>query len=68
MKSNLNKTAVQSLFERLKNDYGISFSDNVEKDFLEMEKEQVIKARFEAPMFSDDYEKEAETYYKETYE
>jgi hypothetical protein len=61
----LNKTAVQSLFERLKNDYGLSFSENVEKDFLEMEKQQIFEAYdygFENPNVT------GEQYYKETYE
>ena len=56
-----NKTAVQSLFERLKNDYGISFSENVEKDFLEMEKEQIEKAYQQA---FDDFELFTSDYYE----
>ena len=39
----------------------------IDDELLEMEKQQIIDARKGSPMFSDDYEKEAEQYYNETY-
>ena len=38
------KTAIQELLKRMKDDYGIFLSDNVVNEYIQKEKEQIIKA------------------------
>jgi hypothetical protein len=66
------KTAVEWLVEEL--EMNILWTDKARKaveQAKEMEKEQIIEARFTAPILPDidksDYLKEAEQYYNETF-
>jgi hypothetical protein len=67
------KTAVEWLIQELFNNgyfpYGVP--EDFVKQAKEMEKEQIIEARFTAPILPDidksDYLKEAEQYYNETF-
>jgi hypothetical protein len=59
-----NKTAVDLLREKLLNEFGFTYSDNIHQEFKELEKEQIIKSWNDShvSMMS------GEQYYKETYE
>lgn len=77
---NNKQTAVELLKQRLIKDQQIfpiyteyinGILYDIDNELLEMEKQQVIEARVTAPLmsspFESDYEKEAERYYKETF-
>jgi hypothetical protein len=77
---NNKQTAVELLKQRLIKDQQIfpiyteyinGILYDIDNELLEMEKQQVIDARVTAPLmsspFESDYRKEAEQYYKETF-
>jgi hypothetical protein len=63
------KTAMQELFDTVKNDYGVEFlKKTAAKSFLKKEKEQIVKAHIAGQKFShDNNELDSEEYYNQTF-